>query len=72
MKTIETYEKAKTKELQILLKEYETFLENTNLLIDRAKMKNLDCSELQKMSDDYEIDASLVRMELTKRLWNGK
>jgi hypothetical protein len=72
MKTIETYEKTKTQELQILLKEYETFLENTYLLIDRAKLKNENFDELEKVSNDYEIDASLIRMELTKRLWNNK
>jgi hypothetical protein len=70
MKTIETYEKTETKELQILLKEYETFLENTDLLIERAKLKNENYDKLQKMSDDYEIDTHLIRMQLTKRLWN--
>ena len=72
MKTIETYEKTKTQELQILLKEYETFLENTDLLIERAKLKNENYDKLQKMSDDYEIDIHLIRMQLTKRLWLNK
>lgn len=69
MKTIEFYENSETKLLQSLLKEYETFLENTDLLIDRAKLKNENCEELEKMSKDYEIDVHLIRMELTKRIW---
>jgi hypothetical protein len=69
MKTIEKYEKTKTNKLKVLLNQYDTFLENTNLLIDRAKLKNENCDELEKMCSDYEIDASLIRMELTKRLW---
>jgi len=69
MKTVETYEKTETLELQMLLKQYETFLENTEILIERAKSKDEDCSKLEKISKDYEIDMNLIRMELTKRLW---
>jgi len=69
MKTIETYEKTETLELQMLLTQYETFLENTEILIERAKSKNEDYSKLEKISKDYEIDMNLIRMELTKRLW---
>lgn len=69
MKTIEIYEETETKTLQSLLKEYETFLENTDLLIERAKLRNEKFDELEKMSKDYEIDVSLIRTELTKRLW---
>lgn len=70
MKTIEIYEQTETNILQSLLKEFETFLENTDLLIDRAKLKNENYDELKKMSDDYEIDIHLIRMELSKRLWS--
>lgn len=72
MKTIEFYEQKETKTLQILLKEYETFLDNAFLLIERAKSRNENWSEineLEKISKDYEIDIHLIRMELTKRLW---
>jgi hypothetical protein len=69
MKTIKIYEETETKTLQSLLKEYEIFLENTDLLIERAKNRNEKCDDLEKMSKDYEIDVSLIRMELTKRLW---
>ena len=71
-KTIKNYEKTETIILQSLLKEYDTFLENTDLLIERAKEKNEDCEDLEKMSKDYEIDVHLIRMELTKRLWFNK
>ena len=69
MKTIEFYEQIETNILQTLLKEYETFLENTELLINRAKNLDIDYEKLEKMSKDYEIDVHLIRMELTKRLW---
>ena len=69
MKTIETYEQTKTQELQILLKQYETFLDNTDILIEIAKSRNESYAKLEKMSKDYEIDIHLIRMELTKRLW---
>lgn len=69
MKTIETYEKTETQKLQILLTEYETFLENTEILIERAKSKDEDYTKLEIIRKDYEIDMNLIRMELTKRLW---
>lgn len=72
IKTIEIYEKTETKALKTLLKEYETFLENTDLLIDRAKSRNENYEDLEKMSKDYEIDTHLIRMELSKRLWLNK
>lgn len=72
MKTIEIYEQTETKILHSLLKEFETFLENTEVLIDRAKLKNENYDDLKKMSDDYEIDIHLIRMELSKRLWFNK
>lgn len=70
MKAIELYEQTDTKILQSLLKEYEIFLENTDLLIDRSKSKNENYDHLKRMSDDYEIDVHLIRMELSKRLWS--
>lgn len=69
MKTIEIYEQSETAVLQSLLKEFETFLENTDNLINRSKSNNENYDSLQQMSDDYEIDIHLIRMQLTKRLW---
>jgi hypothetical protein len=73
-KTIEIYEKTETKELQILLKQYETYLENGNVLLKlfEKKKKNLignDFKKLKTTMNDYEIDEHLIRMELNKRLW---
>lgn len=72
MKTIEKYETTKTIILQKLLKEYEDLLENTDINIEMCKMKNENCSDLEKISKNYEIDIHLIRMELTKRLWLSK
>ena len=64
MKTIEVIEKQKTKKLQSVLKKIE-FEQNE---IDLKLEENFN-SELKKISDDYEIDIHLIRMELNKRLW---
>lgn len=69
MKTIEIYEGSETAELKLLLKDYETLLEENELCIDEAEYRNENYSKLKKVSDDYEIDISLIRMELNKRLW---
>ena len=71
MKTIEIYEQTDTVKLQSLLKEYEDKSEGNDTLIVRAKFNDDNYDELQKISDDYEIDIHLIRMELTKRLWCG-
>jgi hypothetical protein len=73
-KTIEIYEKTETKELQILLKQYETYLENGNVLLklfekDKKNLIGNDFKKLKTTMNDYEIDEHLIRMELNKRLW---
>jgi hypothetical protein len=72
MKTIEIYEKSKTSELKKLLIEFEEKSEKNELIMDYMKSINKNCDDLQKLNDDYEIDISLIRMELTKRLWYNK
>lgn len=72
MKTIEIYEKTNTIELQNLLIEFEKKLENNELLIDKTIFNRSDYDELKRISDDYEIDISLIRMELNKRLWKNE
>jgi len=57
MRTIEKYELTETKKLKSMLKKYEA--ENEDAILTLDKDKNIDC----------EIDISLIRMELTKRLW---
>jgi len=69
MKTIEIYEKAETVTLQSLLREYEQLSEDTEILIDDAVSRDEKYDNLRKISDDYEIDISLIRMELNRRLW---
>lgn len=64
MKTIEIYEKTETSKLQKMLKTYENNLKKIEL--DILKCPN---DELNKEIVDYEIDISLIRMELNKRLW---
>lgn len=72
MSTIETYESTETAELQILLKEFEVLLEENELNIDKRKSKNLDYKKLETISNDFEIDISVIRMELNRRLWKDK
>lgn len=69
MKTIEFYEGEDTSKLRSLLKNYEKISEKNELLIDKAKEEGYNYSELEKESNDYEIDIRLIRMELNKRLW---
>ena len=71
-KTIEIFEQAKTAYLQSLLKNFETDLEDVDLLIDKSKSKNEKFDDLKKLSDDLDIDVHLIRMELNKRLWEEK
>jgi len=66
LSTIEKYEKMPTEKLRRELSSLETVLENIELLIDSHGGEiNLDDKKA-----DYEIDISLIRMELNKRLWN--
>jgi hypothetical protein len=69
MSTIKAYESKETIELQTLLKEYEELLEENELHIDERKSKNMDHKKLETISNDFEIDISLIRMELNRRLW---
>lgn len=71
MRTVEIYEKKSTKDLQFLLKKFEKLLEENELKIDELTSKKINSKELKKLSDDYEIDISLIRMELNRRLWRG-
>jgi hypothetical protein len=70
MKTIEFYRKSETINLQCLLLDYEDRLERNELLIDELKFQNKNYDDLKKINEDYEIDISLIRMELNRRLWN--
>lgn len=68
--TIKFYEELKTDTLKNLLKRLETVLYNTEIIMNQMD-KNGDY--IEKIKDkivDYEIDISLLRMELNKRLWN--
>ena len=69
MKTIEIYEKLGTKDLQSLLKMFEKQSESNEIIIDDAKLNNLTYDELQIENNNLEIDISILRMELNKRLW---
>lgn len=70
MGTIEIYEKTETDVLKSLLTDYENLLEENEINIDEAQYRNENYLKLKKVSDDYEIDISLLRMELNRRLWN--
>lgn len=76
MKTIKIYEKTETIKLQKLLKKYEKCLEESELTLSNMESDNLySIIEYEKMKNkiaDYEIDISLIRMELNKRLWKDK
>lgn len=69
MSTINNYEKIETVELQTLLEEYEELLEENELHVDERKNQKIDTKKLERISGDFEIDISLIRMELNKRLW---
>lgn len=70
MKTFEYYEKLETKKLQKLLKTFEQIHEENEVVIDFAKSENHSYDNLEQENKDYEIDISLIRMELNRRLWN--
>lgn len=72
MKTIEIYEKTETKELQELLKKYESLLEENELIKDNTRNEFQNYEELKRISYDYEIDISLIRTELNRRLWKNE
>ena len=64
MKTIDNIENKETKKLQNILKELELKQNSVDVELD-----NYFNSDLKKISDDYEIDIHIIRMELSKRLW---
>lgn len=72
MKMIEMYEKTETSKLKKILIDYEEKSEKNELIMDYMRSIDRNCVDLQKINDDYEIDISLIRMELTKRLWYNK
>ncbi|MCK9416167.1 hypothetical protein M0Q97_05865 [Candidatus Dojkabacteria bacterium] len=72
MKTIKIYEKTEPVKLQKLLKEYEKCLEKSELILSNMESGNLEYEKLKNKIADYEIDISLIRMELNKRLWEKK
>ena len=77
MKTIKNYEKTETVKLQELLKKYENCLEKLESELSNTECgMNLyllnECEKLKNKIADYEIDISIIRMELNKRLWKDK
>jgi len=77
-KTIEIFEQSETAELQSSLIEFETYLEDIYIILEKyesGKLNDLDMEIIDKANIeriDLEIDVSLIRMELNKRLWNGE
>jgi hypothetical protein len=67
MTTFEFYETIGTSELRRLLKKYEEILESNELKIEN---NDIDSYNLSKENIDNQIDISLIRMELNRRLWN--
>lgn len=76
MKTIEIYEKTETSKLQKMLITYENNLKKIELSLFSMESDNLySIKEYEKLKNkivDYEIDISIIRMELNKRLWKEK
>ena len=68
--TIKFYEELKTPNLKNLLTSLETAQYNTEYLIGEVDKSGGSVVELEQKMVDYEIDVSLIRMELNKRLWN--
>ena len=67
--TVKLYRTIKTEKLQNLLKSLETAQFNTEYIIGEVKKSGEDVTKLEQNMVDYEIDISLIRMELNKRLW---
>jgi len=74
------YEKLGTANLRSLLNKYENFVEKIEILMEKSKanesiMKvkeaSVILSEMKKISNNYEIDIHLIRMELDRRLLAG-
>ena len=69
--TIGFYEELKTVTLQNLLNGLETAQYNTDYIIGEVEKNGDSVYEFENKMVDYEIDISLIRMELNKRLWYG-
>lgn len=69
MKTIQRYRSLETKQLQSLLKKYEKQLFIIDSQFLTLKQENIILDSLEKEMVDLEIDISLIRNELNKRLW---
>lgn len=69
MKTIELYEKTETEELQKGLILAEKAFEYNEIVMETA---NENYEDLKKDNIDYQIDISLIRMELNRRLYNDE
>lgn len=67
--TIKFYRKLKTENLRSLLKSLETAQYNTEFLINQFEKNGESTYNLEKKMVDYEIDISIIRTELNKRLW---
>ena len=67
--TIKLYEEMKTEKLKTLLKSLETSLYNTDFIMNEIEQDSELIKQLDNKIKDYEIDISLIRMELNKRLW---
>ncbi len=67
--TIGFYEELKTVNLQNLLSGLETAQYNTEYIIGEVEKNGGVVCELENKMVDYEIDISIIRMELNKRLW---
>ena len=67
--TIGFYEELRTENLQNLLSGLETAQYNTEYIIGEVEKTGGSVYKLENKMIDYEIDISLIRMELNKRLW---
>lgn len=68
--TIKFYEQLKTEKLQNLLKGLETAYYNTDYIMSEVQKNGDSVHSFQQKMIDYQIDISLIRMELNKRLWD--
>lgn len=71
--TIELYEILDEQELKKTIKKYESFVKDVENLIENGKNKKIFWEkfgeEITSIKENWEIDIHLIRMELTKRMW---
>lgn len=67
--TIKFYERLKTENLRNLLSGLETAQYNTEYIMNEVQKNGGSVSDFERKMIDYEIDISLIRMELNRRLW---